>query len=829
MRGTDPGALLARTASKPNRLIALLLAVLLTVSFIPTYSWGDEPAQDGADVAAVSEVAADAEGAADAESADAADEAEVAASAEAASAESVASANEASDIAVAAATEPASSSNDVAVAAETQVSATMAVIGADAQGATETWSAAATYTLDAGATAADLSEMVFKAAGLTADYGVGDYGWYLNTIASPTDGRVLGWDAATGKYWQLFVNGKASELGASGVVLAEGDSVVWCYSAYGEALPGENDVVVDSNAAHPDVESSWPGYMAGNSAVELPAEGTSLPTDAAGQSWTADFSAEGGAVSEPVIVDGKLFIAAGSTLYTKSAATGETLYKTPLAAPIDSIARMAYAKGLVIVPLSGGRLQAVSATAATGSALSTVWLTEKLPATVTESGAEVEQQSLTTLTVNGDFLYFGTADGEAPNTGYLVCVNVNTGAVVWSNASSDAGYYWSGAAVAGEFAIVGDDAGNLTAVNAATGAVVSTLHVSDAALRSTTVLSADGKTAYVVSRDGVLHKVSVAANGALAETGSVKFAHSSTSTPTIVDGKIFVGGQSEQGDRFNQYTTYRYGSLSVIDEATLAVEREIIATVDGGHIGGLAAHASGDVKSMPLVVKQGDATYIYFTSNMKPGGVYSYRLGDAAATPMYAPAESQQQYTMSSVVAGADGTLYYINDSKTLFALGKVEAAPDPEPTPDPEPGQTPDNGNAGNNGSTGGAPVNGGAATSGGSGKGAVSGTAVAAGKTPVAASATSGEEAKAEESTDDAAEAAEESDDSAQESAAPEARSIDGDDDAMAISAYGLEDSAADETGMPVWAIVGIIVGVCGLGAVIAWAVAQRRKQGK
>ena len=57
-------------------------------------------------------------------------------------------------------------------------------------------------------------------------------------ITSPYDGRVLGWDEATGRYWQLFVNWQeASSVGASDIELSAGDVVVWAYSSYGQGVP----------------------------------------------------------------------------------------------------------------------------------------------------------------------------------------------------------------------------------------------------------------------------------------------------------------------------------------------------------------------------------------------------------------------------------------------------------------------------------------------------------------------------------------------------------------------------------------------------------------
>ena len=87
-----------------------------------------------------------------------------------------------------------------------EVSATCSVVGTDAKGAQQTWAAAQRITLKEGSTAADLSEQLFKRAGLKADYNPnGSWGWALNSITSPFDsGRTLAYDSATGAYWQLF-------------------------------------------------------------------------------------------------------------------------------------------------------------------------------------------------------------------------------------------------------------------------------------------------------------------------------------------------------------------------------------------------------------------------------------------------------------------------------------------------------------------------------------------------------------------------------------------------------------------------------------------------
>ena len=119
------------------------------------------------------------------------------------------------------------------------ISVKCGVIGADADGSSQTWAATQTVEMKEGDTAATLSERFFALNGLAADYDP-DYawGWYLKSISSPFDSSLkLEYDSATGKYWQLFINGESSAVGASGYTLKEGDSVVWCYSGWGDTVP----------------------------------------------------------------------------------------------------------------------------------------------------------------------------------------------------------------------------------------------------------------------------------------------------------------------------------------------------------------------------------------------------------------------------------------------------------------------------------------------------------------------------------------------------------------------------------------------------------------
>lgn len=655
-------------------------------------------------------------------------------------------------------------------AASQEVSATCSVVGTDAKGAQQTWAAAQQITLKEGSTAADLSEQLFKRAGLKADYDPnGPWGWALNTITSPFDkDRKLGYDSATGAYWQLFVNGSASEVGAGGYTLKDGDSVVWCYSKYGDpapeqvsvtmeiigkkaeiaqrwtspstqvfakgtsikdasaayfdalgikskmydqfgywgvyslvspldgtelsgawsffvngvpgsqldsdyvlksgdkivwafapgdTVPGVDSVVVDPGAARPNWDSDWPGYTSADKVTDAP-----VPTKDAEAKWVSELKGSNEwskGISDPLLVGDYLYVAVGSKLLKKNVDTGETVAESPLAAKIDSTSRMVYTGGVILVPLSSGRLQAL-----TVDALATVWVTDELPA-----GPDGAQQSLASITVRDGFAYFGTASASWTDSsdGYLLCVRISDGEVMWQHKNENSkGYYWAGLAFSGNYGVIADDSGTVSTVDPETGKTVASLKIAD---RVRTTVLVDGSIAYVVSADGVLHKLSVGTDGTLSELGKVTFGSSSTSTPVLVNGKIVVGGASTEsfmGGYQNKYTYY-YGQLVVIDAETLTVDYSI-CKADGSYIR-QGTSGGGDVKSQPVVSVQNGETYVYFTSNNNPGGIYRYRIGDDEAELLYTPAAGDQQYCMASISVGSDGSLYYVNDSGKLFAV----------------------------------------------------------------------------------------------------------------------------------------------------------------
>jgi hypothetical protein len=365
--------------------------------------------------------------------------------------------------------------------------------------------------------------------------------------------------------------------------------------------------------------------------------------------------------SDAIVVNGNVYDAAQTQLYRRDASTGVVLDEARLAASVDSTARLQYADGLILVPLHGGRIQALTA-----DTLTTVWVSAALPTSTSSSGKSVDQQLLSSITVRDGKAYFSTVapDGSDSCGGYVACVSLADGSLVWSHEGTDAGYYWTGAVPTSAGVLTANDEGRVSLFGTATGDELSSVELGT---RCRAQLAVSGNTVYAVTTDGALHELFLGSDGSLTVGRSVRFGSYSTSSPTICDGLLYVGGSSS--------ADVTRGALFVIDLASMSVAHEALVPTTSveGQVG------AGDVKSAPLVSVALDGnTYVYFTSNGKPGGVYAYRLGDAEATTLYQPASDLWQYCMSSIACDASGNLYYFNDSGTLFRLdaGATTAAP---------------------------------------------------------------------------------------------------------------------------------------------------------
>lgn len=534
-----------------------------------------------------------------------------------------------------------------------QAKASLQIIGVDSGGNVQTWAPAADYTMVDTATVADATELAFKQSGISANYGTGAWGWFLNSITSPFDGRTLAWDSTTGAYWKLFIDGKPSDLGAGGVQLKDAKSIAWVYTA-GDKLPDPDALTTDPNAPKSNFDSAWPAFAGGKvngSVAEVP-----TPSGAAESAWDepADIKGDAKGVSDLLIIDGNICAVKGNRIVLIDSETGKKeLASCSIGANIGYFCRPAYKDGYLVVPFEDGSLGIFVLDKKDGQY--SIACRYKTP-----SLGIKDTQALTSVTISGGKAYAGftVVDGSE---GALVCVDLASGKVDWttdkkkSETNENEGYYWAGAAASGDDIIIGNESGKVALIDGSNGKELSSVSVGTP-VRSGIIAVEVGEngdgTYLAVSRDnGTLYKIRRSGDKLTREGKPVAFAAISTSTPAVSNGLAYVCGMDIEG----------YGTLSVIDLSTMSVKKSIRAD-------------KGESKSTPLVSVQGNDTYVYFTCNALPGGVYAYKLGDDAAQMIFTPDAKYREYCTASIICDEKGNLYYANDSGRLFKLAGAES-----------------------------------------------------------------------------------------------------------------------------------------------------------
>ncbi|MCD7809581.1 MAG: PQQ-binding-like beta-propeller repeat protein [Erysipelotrichaceae bacterium] len=353
--------------------------------------------------------------------------------------------------------------------------------------------------------------------------------------------------------------------------------------------------------------------------------------------------------SSPIIVGDYIYVVNGSNQLVKlNQSDGSIVSTANLSSSLYYSADIIYGDGIIFVPLSNGTIQAFNA-----DNLASLWISESAGNAVTSM-----------LTYYNGYLYAGTVNSFDNGIFFAIDVNdedTSTGKemkeLAWTYAStgSRTGYYSNQAMVINDqLYFVGDD-GILVCHSLTEDKVISTLTL-DTSVRSG--MTYDDNYMYMMSMSSTLYKISIAD---LTVENQVQIYEDgySTSTPTLYNGRIYVGGLKDNSD------FYGTGFMAVIDASSM----DVIAISD----------TVANVQSQPLVTiayaneDNLNSVIAYFTCNTYPGGVYyieDYE-GNTSITvnTLYTPDSVYQQYNMNNVVVDDEGTLYFVNDSGTLFAL----------------------------------------------------------------------------------------------------------------------------------------------------------------
>lgn len=641
-----------------------------------------------------------------------------------------------------------------------------------------------TFAIEKGKTVEDMLNLAVE-QGYISSYShgmpyLGYTAYYVNSIT--IDGSVYTQPADYSEYWSSTINGAWENNGINGnIIETDGFSYELNYASNDPNTKYDNGTgtyPTSPNAPHPDkaTGNDTTSYVknTGNTSTV-----TSAPTSSsnAALAWKKNYGNNN--YSEILTLGDSIYFASSllnpdwtaqpAVLHRLNAKTGEETASLQLFSAIDSTCRPVYTDGVIVVPLANGRLQGISATE-----MKTLWVSNAIAA---------GDMNMSTVTAANGMVFTGTTSNWNATKGTFFGINAITGNCVWANKSEDAGYYWAGACKVGNVLVYGDNAGWLKAVDPATGKVVSQLKLSSA-IRSTVVSNEAGTTAYMTTNDGTLHVLSVAIDGSLSEQNVVIDSTKAlcTSTPTLFEGNLYVGG-GVYGSK---------GYFSVIDASTLQVK----STIEVPYY----------VQSTPLVAKAVDGkTYAYFTCNgaetdenkipTNGGGAWVYCLETNTATKLFEATGDMANWCTKSIVMGPDGTLYWTNDSGTLFALANAASSSNGN---DSDSTQTPEN--PGTNSQQGNK------APGSNAGKHAPATTAISAGDTSAAAQAPlSNAEALAEN------EASNEEENGSAVTSASSARGTS-------------SNNSNDSKGAPWLPIAGIVAGCAGLVAVGAFLFRRR-----
>lgn len=326
-----------------------------------------------------------------------------------------------------------------------------------------------------------------------------------------------------------------------------------------------------------------------------------------------------------------------------------------------AIQPVTYADGMIFSGFDGG-IQAFDA-----DTLESLWVYKD----------SVGGQSVSPIYYNDGCIYTGFCNYGAEKDDQYVCIDVKDEDPdttdeeklpkwIFKNKS---GFYWAGAYAADDYIVLGmenakantTDPARVVTLDKKTGDVIDTEYTVKGGVRSTVSYDKDTDAYYFTSKGGYFYRAKIDDNGNFTKLDSIALSGASTSTPTILNGRAYVG--------FGHYRT-GYG-IAVIDLDSF----EIAYT----------AKTKGYPQTSGLgVVNKDGYNYVYFTEN-RDGGPISYVkdkkgvtkvldpqiIGDKEYAPaIFTPTGAQSQYAVADLVADENGTIYFKNDSGYIMAVG---------------------------------------------------------------------------------------------------------------------------------------------------------------
>ena len=455
---------------------------------------------------------------------------------------------------------------------------------------------------------------------------------------------------------------------------------------------------VSVSAADDDV--IW-GSQMGNEFNNPVTDRPAMTEDDAFLKWGTSFGTNGNGMefskmpNPPLIIGNYLYTQVDRNILKINKKTGEIAAQSEdLPAKSDwSLHSMVYGNGKLFVTLSNGRVCAVRI-----SDLKVLWTSRLI------AGQQMDCP-ITYREIGGTgYVYTGSWGRENKDGSYTCFREDGNGEAVWSFTPSEddpglkdsdyayakRGFYWAGAYVTDKYIAFGSDDGAgegffdqareghaaFYTLDPVTGQIIDQINTICGDLRSTPVYYEENL--YVTTKGGVIYQIPVDADGHLGAESHYDFnANASagsnmrmmTGTPAIVNDRLYIG-VSSGGEQFSQ----KGQKLAVVDVSGNLSQSSLI----------YEATTPGYPQAAPLAsTSEAGKTYVYFTYNYPPGGIYyivdtpSCKTGPESAGDLFLPEVNMAQYCTCTLAMDLDGTIYYKNDSTTLMAVARNPARVD--------------------------------------------------------------------------------------------------------------------------------------------------------
>lgn len=406
---------------------------------------------------------------------------------------------------------------------------------------------------------------------------------------------------------------------------------------------------------------------------------TPVSKDSTVEKWAMKFGTGWSDVpGTPVIVGDYLYclVAGQSKLYRVDANTGEILKSVPCAGKSQFFSTIAYYDGVIYVPRAASDNTGAVIVAYDEETMEQLWISEPI------GGANSRIQPLSAVTGYDGHIYVGVSDGSASEGAYVCFDTVDENpeksdevkAPVWTYKPENmkSGYYWSAGAIVGDTIVFGGEATELVIHSLTEDKAYDTLVLEpDAAsgIRSSVHYDAATNRVFVALKSGNIYSVKISGDNTF-DTASVmktNIGNDITSSPVVFGGRLYIGGGGiSSGNGFTVMDSETLETIYQIDEVKTQASPIVTtayATEENGYevkmyVTDYGGYASGGYTPT--------SSCIYMITDRQGQTEPEYEI---IATP------SQFQYCTQSAAIGADGSIYFYNDSGTMFCFSNKDDA----------------------------------------------------------------------------------------------------------------------------------------------------------